>query len=79
MKYLTTKEKIEKLERKLDKIHNKLIKLIDIEKAEERKKAFDLIIELGQEHGLFYNIERVVESYHDTGVTRVKIEMILPR
>jgi hypothetical protein len=76
MKNLTTEDQIKKLEAKASKIADKINRLKTDQTNEERVKAFDLIMELGQKHKLFNDLERELQAFN--GKEKIKITMINP-
>ena len=69
MKKLTRKQQIEKLENKCEKLNSKIARLRKDEEDEKRKDAFDKIMELGKEFGLFRDI-MIEENIGYIGNTR---------
>lgn len=78
MKNLTTEQQIEKLEKKASKINLKIEVLKSDQKHEERKKAFDLIMELGKEHNLFLDVTQEFEVGFGYERLKFNITMMSP-
>ena len=57
MKNLTVEQKIEKLEKKAFEIKLKIDDLKHEQELDEKRKAFYLIMELGEKHNLFKEVE----------------------
>lgn len=72
------KDRIEKLKKKRDKIDLEIKELEHKNNLKEKCDAFDLIMELGQKHNLFYDVshDRLFDHYEptrDTNEISIKI------
>ena len=77
MKEITTEEQIGRLEDKVSELNLKIKALKQGQKQEDRNKAFDLIMELGDRYDLFDIFDEDVK--HVCGHVRTTVDITMSR